>query len=433
MITQLTDSLTTTLVEAFESRVIQHPDAIQATRQAAFERFQSLGFPTVKSEDWKYLPLQGLLKHPYQWAHASQALDATASLQKATIDDLEAYTFVFINGILQSTTHVLPAGVTVLPIEEAFGHARFQAHFTKHADQTANPFVALNTALFTSGLFVHVAKEVTLDKPIHVVWTTSGAESILSINRNLVVLETGASAELIESWVGEHTSAQNLQQFVSEVVVDAQANLQHYVIQTAEASSHYITHTEAYQGRDSQYNHYNCQFPGASLVRNDINVRLDGTHVESHLYGVVLSDQKQIMDNHTIVDHLKPHCESYEWYKTIAQESSNVIFNGKIFVREDAQKTNAFQQNNNVLIGDQTTVNSKPQLEIFADDVKCSHGCTMGQFDDEALFYLRARAIGEQEAKALLVKAFAFDVTSRFENEAVKAHVERCIEAGVVK
>jgi Fe-S cluster assembly protein SufD len=433
MITQLTDSLNTTLTRAFETRTVAQPDALLPVRQAAFERFQQLGFPTVKSEDWKYFPLHTLLKQPFHLVEQGDVQQASTSLEKAQIENLDAYTLTFIDGVLQTSSMQFPLGVTVLPIEEAFEEASFNAHFTNHADQTPNPFVALNTALFTTGLFIHVAKEIVLDKPIHVIWTTSAGVPSLSFCRTLVILEEGAQAEWIESWVGEPNGVNNLQQFVTEVVVKSQANLQHYLVQTAEETNHYITHTEVYQERDSHYNHYNCQFPGASKVRNDINVRMDGTQVESHLYGVVLANQEQLIDNHTIVDHMKPHGESYEWYKTITQEASTVVFNGKIFVREDAQKTNAFQQNNNVLIGDQSTVNSKPQLEIFADDVKCSHGCTMGQFDDEALFYLRARAIGEQEAKALLVKAFAFDVTSRFENEAVKAHVERCIEAGLVK
>ena len=171
--------------------------------------------------------------------------------------------------------------------------------------------------------------------------------------------------------------------------------------------------------------------PGASFVRHNITGRLDAWHVESHLYGINLTSGKQFVDNHTIVDHVKPHCESYEWYKNIPQDESTAVFNGKIFVREDAQKTNAFQQNNNMLIGDKSTVYTKPQLEIFADDVKCSHGCTMGQFDDEALFYLRARGIGEESARILLVHAFAFDVTSRFSNEAVRSYVENLVAAGL--
>ncbi|HIY76694.1 MAG TPA: SufD family Fe-S cluster assembly protein, partial [Candidatus Sphingobacterium stercorigallinarum] len=167
------------------------------------------------------------------------------------------------------------------------------------------------------------------------------------------------------------------------------------------------------------------------FVRNDFNVRLDAENVESHLYGINLLADEQFVDNHTIVDHMKPNCESYEWYKNIPQDKAVAVFNGKIFVREDAQKTNAFQQNNNMLIGEESAVYTKPQLEIFADDVKCSHGCTMGQFDDEALFYLRSRGIGEENARTLMVHAFAFDVTTRFSNETIRNYVEKLIEKGL--
>ncbi|MNL17994.1 FeS cluster assembly protein SufD [compost metagenome] len=223
-------------------------------------------------------------------------------------------------------------------------------------------------------------------------------------------------------------AAKNIQNKVSEIVIKENAKMQHYYLQVAEAVSHYFNHTEVYQEKYSLYNNYNCNFPGASFIRNNINVRLDAENVESHLYGINLTDDKQLVDNHTEVDHMKPHCESYEWYKNITQGESTAVFNGKIFVREDAQKTNAFQQNNNLLISDKSAVYTKPQLEIFADDVKCSHGCTIGQFDNDALFYLRARGIGEQAARILLVHAFAFDVTSRFSNDVVRRYVEELVE-----
>src|SRR5690606_8859047 len=227
--------------------------------------------------------------------------------------------------------------------------------------------------------------------------------------RNLIVAEHHAEVEIVESFITLDAAAKNLNNKVSEIVLAEGAKVQHYYIQVADAASNYLQHTEVYQEQYSLYNNYNCNLPGASFVRNNINVRLDAENVESHLYGINLTSDKQFVDNHTIVDHLKPHCESYEWYKNIPQDESTAVFNGKIFVREDAQKTNAFQQNNNMLIGDKASVYTKPQLEIFADDVKCSHGCTMGQFDDEALFYLRSRGIGEESARVLLVHAFAFD------------------------
>src|SRR5690606_21741965 len=176
---------------------------------------------------------------------------------------------------------------------------------------------------------------------------------------------------------------------------------------------------------------YNCNLPGASFVRHNINVRLDAEQVESHLHGINQTADQQLVDNHTIVDHMKPHCESYEWYKNIPQDESTAVVNGKIFVRADAQKTNAFQQNNNMIIGDKAAVYTKPQLEIYADDVKCSHGCTMGQFDEDALSYLRASGIGEAAARVVLIDALAFHVTSILSNEVVRKYVEALVAEGL--
>src|SRR5690606_32969750 len=185
--------------------------------------------------------------------------------------------------------------------------------------------------------------------------------------RNLYILEQNAEAEIIESFITLDGAAFNLNNKVTEIVLEENSKLQHYYLQLASNHSHYINHTEVYQTKHSLYNNYNCNFPGVAFVRNDLIVRLDDEQVESHLYGINLLAEKQFVDNHTIVDHMKPHCESYEWYKNIPQDESIAVFNGKIFVREDAQKTNAFQQNNNMLIGDKSAVYTKPQLEIFAD------------------------------------------------------------------
>ena len=236
----------------------------------------------------------------------------------------------------------------------------------------------------------------------------------------------------LESFITEDGSEANLNNAVTEIVLAKNAKMEHYYIQVAAEQSKYLNHTEVTQDKDSVYNNYNCTFPGAAFVRNNINVRMDAETVESHLYGICLTSAKQLVDNHTVVDHMKPHGESYEWYKNIIQEDSTVIFNGIIFVREDAQKTNAFQQNNNLLLSEGATIFTKPQLEIFADDVKCSHGCTIGQFNEEALFYLRSRGIGAEQARILMVHAFAFDVTERFKDEVVKNYVNNLIAEGLM-
>lgn len=434
MSTLVADSLYQQVVSSFqELETIQEPTDLTALRQAAFARFQQEGFPTLKHEEWKYTNLHSLVNTPYL-LNTDVAID-DLDISKADIPDLDAHRIVLVNGqyVLAFSTLEDEIGLVVKPIEEAHGEENFNKHYAQHADKSDNIFVQLNTALQTSGVYISVAKNKVVSKPIHIVHVASGDHPFFAQTRNLIVVEPHAEVEIVESFITLDGAAKNLNSKVTEIVVQESAKMQHYYLQVAAAASNYIHHTEIYQEQHSLYNNYNCNLPGASFIRHNINVRLDAENVESHLYGINLTAGKQLVDNHTVVDHLKPHCESYEWYKNIPQDESTAVFNGKIFVREDAQKTNAFQQNNNMLIGEKSTVFTKPQLEIFADDVKCSHGCTMGQFDDEALFYLRARGIGEESARILLVHAFAFDVTSRFSNESVRQYVEALVANGLEK
>ena len=432
MITQTSDSLYTQLIKTVESDVASGaPGSVAELRKQALERFKSTGFPTVKKEDWKYTNVQPLVNRPY----ALQALPVEGSnaWEKAVIPNLDAHRVVMVNGVYNKelSSHGDIPGLVIMPIEQAFERLCFTKYFTAYADQTDNPFVALNTASFNSGLFLEVGKNTQLDKPIHVIHVGSSRSAVFNQVRNLYVMGNFAEAEIIESFVTDDGSEYSLNNHVTEIMVRENAKLQHYYLQIAGGQSSHINHTEVYQEKHSLYNNYNCTFPGSPFVRNNINVRLGDKEVESHLYGIALTAGSQLVDNHTIVDHLHPHCESYEWYKNITQDTSTAVFNGKIFVRLDAQKTNAFQQNNNMLIGEKSAVYTKPQLEIFADDVKCSHGCTIGQFDNEALFYLQSRGISEAQARVLLIHAFAFDVTSRFANDTVRQYVEHLVEEGL--
>jgi len=433
MITQISNSLYQQLIDVFSDGFIAKSESeqIAAMRKEAFTRFKETGFPTLKMEDWKYTNLQPLINQPYTLTDnvPGKAVD----LEKAAIDGLDAYRVVLVNGQYRPdlSDAVTVAGLSIYAIDQVPEHRLLLKHFGQYADQTDNPLVALNTAFFESGLLIHVDKNVVLEKSIHLIHVTSTKESLFYQTRNLFVLDAGAEAEIIESFITDGEGI-GLSNSVSELVLEENAHLQHYYLQTAKEQSHYLNHTEIQQAKHSLYNNYNCSFPGAKFIRNNIHVRLNDRSVESHLYGITLTAGNQFVDNHTIVDHRMPHCESYEWYKNITQDTSVAVFNGKIYVREDAQKTNAFQQNNNLLMSDQSAVYTKPQLEIFADDVKCSHGCTMGQFDDDALFYLQARGIGEASARVLLVHAFAFDVTEKLSNVYVRAYVDRLIEKGLV-
>ncbi len=432
MNTLVSDSLFQQLLTGFnEQETAAEPAALIAIRQQAFAKFQAQGFPTVKHEDWKYTNIHSIVNQPYV-LNSDVSID-NLDFSAGDIPGLDAHRIVIVNGqyVLAFSSLEEEAGLTVKSIEDAVEEPAFIKHFAQYADQTDSALVALNTALYTTGVYIHVAKNAVLSKPIQIVHVSTGVDEFFAQTRALLVLEPNAEAEIIENFITLEGTAKNFQNKVVEVVVAENAKLQHYYIQTSKSVSNYSFHTEVYQEKYSLYNNYNCNFPGASFVRHNINVRLDAENVESHLYGINLTADNQLVDVHTIVDHLKPHCESYEWYKNITQDTSTAVFNGKIFVREDAQKTNAFQQNNNMLISEKSAVYTKPQLEIFADDVKCSHGCTIGQFDNESLFYLRSRGIGEHAARILLVHAFAFDVTSRFSNETVRAYVEELASQGL--
>lgn len=430
MITQVSSSLYQQLIDSFEGPSFGS-EAYDTRRNEAFERFKSTGFPSAKAEEWRFTNIQPLLNESY---HVGGHLPGQAvNVEASIIEGVDAYRIVLVNGVYrQDLSDVIESPGTLLTsLANATTEAVFTTHFAQHADKAENPFVWINTAMAADGFFLGVNANVLVEKPIHIVHISAANSQKFYQTRNLVVLEKGAEAEIIETFITEDNSSRTFSNSVTEIVVSENAKLEHYYLQQADEQSVFNNHTEVVQKKYSLYNHYNCTFPGPSFVRNTINVRMDDPNVESHLYGITLLSENQLVDNHTVVDHMKPHGESYEWYKNILQDSSTAVFNGKIFVRLDAQKTNAFQQNNNMLLSSNATINTKPQLEIFADDVKCSHGCTIGQFNDEAKFYLQARGIGEDQARTLLVHAFAFDVTERFKNEAVKSHVNNLVELGL--
>jgi Fe-S cluster assembly protein SufD len=279
-----------------------------------------------------------------------------------------------------------------------------------------------------NGLFIEVAANTLLDKPLHVVHVfTTGNDNVFIQPRHLIVVQKGASFKLIESVVSQKSTSKIFVNSLTEVFIEENANCDHYVLQTAQSGTRLVTATEVSQLRHSVYSNYTFSLPGAEIIRNNLHLSLNDKETETHLYGLYLGAGSQLIDNHSLVNHKMPHCNSNEIYKGVLTENSTGVFNGKIYVQPDAQKTNAFQQNNNLLLSDKASVNSKPQLEIFADDVKCSHGSTVGQLSKEAMFYLQSRGIGEQKARALLVKAFLFDVTEKIKIPDVEEFVNQLI------
>ena len=406
---------------------------VRRARQLAFDQFRVLGFPSIKNEDWKYTNITRFLKDEFALDGLlpgdKAAVKAPAELlKKATIHGLDCYQVVLVNGVWDGKVRggELPKGIRLYPVTEALKNPDLSGVF-ENGKWGNQPFANLNTALFTNGLFIEAAAGAVMEKPLHVVHLYTGDRNLLVQPRHVWVAGRNADLSVIESHLSSTGETKIWVNSLTEIIANADAKLDHVVIQTASEGVRLVQHTTVRQKKQSLYNNYTFTLPGAELVRNDLQARLEEDHTETHLYGLYLAAGGQLIDNHTLVDHQKPHCYSNELYKGVLLEQSTGVFNGKVYVHKDAQKTNAFQQNNNLVISKKATIDSKPELEIFADDVKCSHGSTVGQFSEEALFYLRARGLGEETAKALLINAFAFDVTQKIKNKAVETYVNDLI------
>jgi Fe-S cluster assembly protein SufD len=395
------------------------------TRLHAFENFRESGFPTIRNEDWKYTNLTRFLKDEYALNLPGNVETPKKLIESAKIADFDCYTIVLVNGSWSKEGSVLPKGVELTSITEAKQDAKLAASLGQ--DANLRFFTALNAALFSDGLLINVKAGAVADKPLHIIHAYTSDTNLMVQPRHLWIVNERAELNVVESIVVENRDIHIWANTRTEIVVHRDAKLDHVMIQGAPANVRIVNHTTIRQKKQSLYNNYTFTLPGAELVRNDLQAKLEEDHTETHLYGLYLAAGQQLVDNHTLVDHQKPNCFSNELYKGVLLEQSTGVFNGKVYVHQDAQKTNAFQQNNNLVIGKKATIDSKPELEIFADDVKCSHGSTVGQFSEDALFYLRARGIGEAAAKALLINAFAFDVTEKIKHDAVETHVNRLI------
>lgn len=342
-----------------------------------------------------------------------------------------AYRIVMINGRLNEELSSFP-DKDQLKVEygsAAMSDEAFLKYFATIARPEGKPFAALNTALFTDPLLLVVPEGTQVDKPVHILhlWLAT-REPVWVHPRSLFVLEPGSGLEVIETMLTDEGGQPVFANGVTEIEVQKNAVLHHYDIQQVKRKGlRIVQQTESAQERNSNYSNYTFTFPGSDIIRNSLVLHLNAPDLESHLYGLALTAGQQLVDNHTEVHHKFPHGESNQLYKGVLLEKSKIVFNGKILVYEDAQKTNAFQQSNNILFSEQAAVNAKPQLEIFADDVKCSHGTTMGQLDKEALFYLQSRGIGEAAALTMMVNAFAFDVTQKIKNETLRVYLNRLI------
>lgn len=446
MTNQLETPLYESMVAKFEIASLQSSNEdLRSLRQQAYDIFKTTGFPSTKNEEWKYTNIFPFLKDDYELEVIQQDLsreefEKTAKLVSAHLDEVQhslkgeqkgAYRLVTVNGKINKELSVLPEAslVKIQPFDIAENEATFREYFGTIATMKDNAFVALNTALYNEGLFIEVPKGTVLDKPLHVVNVLLAGTNVFVQPRHLFVIHSGASFEMIETTITDDVSHNIFVNGVTEIAVAENAHFHHYDIQTGRKGMRFVQRVEATQQQHSNYSNYTFTLPGADLVRNNLTLHLNAANLESHLYGLYLTAGSQLVDNHTEVHHKEPHGESNQLYKGVLLDNSKAVFNGKIYVYQDAQKTNAFQQSNNILFSEKATVNAKPQLEIFADDVKCSHGTTIGQINKDALFYLQSRGLSEQTAKNLMVNAFAFDVTQKVKIPALRTYLEKLIAA----
>ncbi len=415
----LYDQLTTGFLDR---KAEQQPDWVKNLRQKAFQQFEADGFPTIKNEDWRFTNTAPYLKEAYHLQPVHIPLHEHRNY--GHIPELDAHEIVLKNGLLNEDVNI--PGLKVLPVRTALQQPALEKYLGATVPLHNNGFAALNTALFETGIVIEAEKNAVVDKPVHITHVYNAAEPLFAQPRLLVIMQPGSKLEIVESYFVKGSERLFINTVV-ELYVAPNARLDHYDLQIAPSNAHLINFTQVEQDGDSLYNNHTYTLPGFSLVRNNLHLNLNGTNTESHLYGLYLTGGNQLVDNHSLVNHRKPHCLSNELYKGVMMDASRAVFNGKIFVQQEAQKTNAFQQNNNMLLSDKAVIDTKPQLEIFADDVKCSHGSTIGSFNQEALFYLKTRGIGEVAARNLLVNAFAFDVTEKAAIPAVKNYIDKLI------
>ena len=394
---------------AFEARVDVQTE-LHDLRTAAIKNFEHKGFPTKKDEAWKYTSLNAILKKDFSVFPKNEATIEFKDVKKYFLHEIDTYKVVFIDGVfasnLSSTTH---DGIDVCLMSSALTKPKYKMVIDTYFNQIANKdesLTSLNTAFANEGAYIYIPKSKVADKPIEIMYFSTGSEAALLVQpRNLVIVGENSHVQIIERHQCLNENAV-LTNSVTEIFAQKRAIVDYYKIQNDELEANLIDNTYVSQKQESHVSVQTFSF-GGNLTRNNLNFYHFGERLTSTLNGITIIGDKQHVDHYTLVHHAQPNCESFQDYKGIFSDRSTGVFNGKVYVEKEAQKTNAFQKSNNILLSDKATINAKPQLEIFADDVKCSHGCTVGQLDETALFYMQQRGIPKKEAKALLMYAFS--------------------------
>ncbi|WP_405574268.1 Fe-S cluster assembly protein SufD [Winogradskyella sp. Asnod2-B02-A] len=413
---------------AFEDTVDVN-SSVHDIRTEAIKTFEAEGFPTKRLEDWKYTSLNSILKTDYSVFPKIENDIEFKDVKKYFIHEIDAYKIIFIDGKyashLSQTTH---DGLDVCLMSAALTKPKYKVIIDNYFNKIAakDGLSSLNTAFSHEGAYINIPKNKVVEKPIQIIHFSTGNEAAVMLQpRNLIIVNENAHVQIIE----RHQSLTDnpvLTNSVTEIFTNKRAIVDYYKIQNDKQSASLIDNTYINQKQESLAKVHTFSF-GGKLIRNNLNFYQNGERIDSTMKGITIIGDKQHVDHNTLVHHIEPNCESHQDYKGIFDDSSTGVFNGKVVVEKLAQKTNAFQANNNVLMSDKATINTKPQLEIFADDVKCSHGCTIGQLDESAMFYLRSRGIPEKEARALLMFAFSNNVMDSVKIPELKNRITKII------
>ena len=401
------------------------PDFVQEIRSRAAERFRTLGLPTTRMEEWRYTSLASVGRTDFRLdsrIHREDFRDSPASLCSHAIAEL-----VFVNGSFAGQTCGAIGdhpSVRVTAMREAMRSETFHQHYARYADSDGQAMTALNTALAQDGAFIEIAPGTVIEGFIHLLFFGEATDApVMSHPRNLIVVGKGSQITVVESYLGRGAYLTNT---VTEIAAGEGSVVDHYKLECESADAIHVGTLQIHQERASSVTARNVS-TGGLLVRNETRVALDGEGASVTLEGLFALSGKQHADNQTVVDHLRPHCDSMQLYKGVLDQSARGVFDGRIVVRPNAQKTNSRQVNHNLLLSETAIIDSKPTLEIHNDDVKCTHGSTIGQLDDEALFYLQARGIGQEDARHLLVYAFASEIVERMKIEPVREQIRRAL------
>jgi len=406
---------------------------LNALREQARDHFEQQGLPTKKEEDWKYTSLWGLAQ--IEWQHIA-AVNTLATLDVDAVKQLQdAYHLVFIDGVfsaIHSTVATLPSGITVSPLANVLDHDDVARYFGQQSPIDSAGFNALNTMLVNDGGVLIVDDNVTVDKPIEFVFINTGETEHLATHlHNLVVIGKNSTTEFIET----HIALEDTDYFsnqITEVVLAENSALNHYLVQQTSKSAFHISQISGQQAENSEWQTHNIAL-GGLVARQDIHSQLLGEAAHCVMNGVYLPRGEQHIDTHTRIDHSVPNTTCDELYKGVLDDSSHAVFNGKVIVHQAAQKTNANQQNHNLLLSRQCEIDTKPEMEIYADDVKCAHGSTVGQLNEEHLFFLRSRGLSNMEARNILTYAFVSEVINEIDNAELRTSLSTLVEASMLQ